>query len=37
MTTVAQEEALGANFAEIYKNSDLYRWVGQWIHFGLCL
>ncbi|XXG64024.1 hypothetical protein AAC387_Pa05g2087 [Persea americana] len=25
VTTVAQEEALGANFAEIYKNSDLYR------------
>ncbi|XXG64022.1 hypothetical protein AAC387_Pa05g2085 [Persea americana] len=25
VTKVAQEEALGANFTEIYKNSDLYR------------
>lgn len=25
VTSEAQEEALGVNFAELYKNSDLYR------------
>lgn len=34
VTTAAQEEALGVNFTEIYKNSDLYRCVGQLILFG---
>lgn len=37
VTTAAQEEALGVDFTEIYKNSDLYRCVGQLILFGPCL
>lgn len=37
VTTIAQEEALGVSFAQIYKESDLYRCVGQWILFGPCL
>ena len=27
VTTLAQEDALGVNFAEVYMNSDLYRYV----------
>lgn len=27
VTTLAQEDALGLNFAEVYMNSDLYRYV----------
>ena len=29
VTTLAQEDILGVNFAEVYRNSDLYRYV-QW-------
>jgi hypothetical protein len=27
VTTLSQEDALGVNFAEVYMNSDLYRYV----------
>lgn len=27
VTTLAQEDILGINFAEVYRNSDLYRYV----------
>lgn len=27
VTTLAQEDVLGVNFAEVYMNSDLYRYV----------
>ena len=31
VTTEAQEEALGVDFAAIYKNSDQSRYIVKWI------
>jgi hypothetical protein len=33
VTTLAQEEALGVDFCQVYKNSELYRLVAKLINF----
>ena len=39
VTNISQEEILGVNFADIYKNSDLYQYVFPyiWICLNLAL